>query len=170
MCSGDRSEVRAALRCLADHPKRLAPPAGTASRCPFHHLHPMLTQWFRRWCRGVRWPRLIIGADLALPERAATGRRGPYAGRQGTPGCAALVDRREVVTAVPAGPFDGGMWREVHGRQDDGAVARWMSLGGSQPGALPQLRDGADCGPWRCADRARRRAGSSIVTPVSPSG
>ena len=179
MCSGDRSEVRAALRCLADHPKRLAPPAGTASRCPFHHLHPMLTQWFRRWCRGVRWPRLIIGADLALPERAATGRRGPYAGRQGTPGCAALVDRREVVTAVPAGPFDGGMWREVHGRQDDRSVARWMSLSGvaasSAPSALSTARPGAK--PYGGAaalearsSRPRRPPGNTRRARAWPSG
>jgi hypothetical protein len=109
------------------------PLAVSASRRPLHHVHPMLTQWFRRWCRGARWPRLVFGADLALPVCAATVRHGPYAGRQGAPGCAALVEQREKVPAVPAGPWGDGVWREVHGRQDDGAVARWMSLGESQP-------------------------------------
>ena len=148
---------------------------------PRHHLklRLTLTQPARRLRHGDRGPRLVIGADLALPERTAPVRHGPYAWRQGTPGCSALVDQRQEVPAVPAGPRDGDVRREVHGRQDDRSVARWMSLSGvaasSAPSALSTARPGAK--PYGGAaalearsSRPRRPPGNTRRARAWPSG
>ena len=164
--------------CPPKEPCTLArPPSGR----PRHHLRLRLTLTQRalRLRRGYRWPRLVIGADLALPERTAPVRHGPYMWWQGTPGCSALVDQRQEVPAVPAGPRDGDVRREVHGRQDDRSVARWMSLScvaaSSAPSALSTARPGAT--PYggvaaleARSSRPRRPPGNARRARAWPSG